>query len=471
MRAFTTSGLRQWLPALLGTALALPALAQTGLTNTGVLHVAAGSTLYVRGNVTNAASATLSGPGTLHLAGNLTNAGSLAPAGTLRFDGPAPQTLVPGANAAVGTLAVATPTVAGTPGLTVTQNLTVNTLLTLSGGLVRTDPAATISLPATATLAGETTGRYVQGNLRATRPALTGPTDFGLGVLLDPNGQALGTVSVTRTAGLQTARASYGTNVGGINQGIDRVWRVEAAQAPTAPVALQLSWLADDDNGQSDFTAARLWQAATANGPWAAVGPATNASSRSMQASPTTLTTFTVSQASSPLPVQLVGFTARLATPATVRLNWATASEANSARFEVERSADGIAFTQVGTVTAAGTSLTARTYGLTDAALPAGSAVLYYRLRQVDLDGTAAYSAVRTVALGGSGLALYPNPTHGTATLAGAAPGTTVRVLDALGRVVATATTDATGTAALSGLATGLYVVQAGAATTRLTVE
>jgi hypothetical protein len=75
----------------------------------------------------------------------------------------------------------------------------------------------------------------------------------------------------------------------------------------------------------------------------------------------------------------------------------------------VERSPDGVAWQELGRVAAAGSSSTARSYGYLDAAAPAGTLV-YYRLHQVDLDGTAAYSPVRAVTLGAGGLALYPNP-------------------------------------------------------------
>ncbi|MBO2012480.1 FG-GAP-like repeat-containing protein [Hymenobacter negativus] len=180
--------------------------------------------------------------------------------------------------------------------------------------------------------------------------------------------------------------------------------------------------------------------------------------------------------AATPLPVELTAFTA---TPegAAVRLAWATASEKNSQAFEVERSLDGRTFARIGMVAAAGTSSSARRYELPDAQLPTGAALLYYRLRQVDLDGTAAYSPVRTVALKGvaAGLDLYPNPAHGqVSTLTGALPGTVVTVTDALGRLVATATADAAGTATLLlpvGLPAGVYVVRAGAKAVRLTVE
>jgi len=177
--------------------------------------------------------------------------------------------------------------------------------------------------------------------------------------------------------------------------------------------------------------------------------------------------------AATPLPVVLMQFTATASGPTAVAVHWTTASEVNSARFEVQRSADGIAWVALGSV-ATGSS-TGRAYAYLDGAAPVG--LSYYRLRQVDLDGTAAYSPVRTVTLAGAavGLSLYPNPAYGgAATLLGAQPGAAVTVLDALGRLVASATADAAGTAALAlpaGLPTGVYVVRAGQQALRLTVE
>ncbi|MDO7873514.1 right-handed parallel beta-helix repeat-containing protein [Hymenobacter sp. ASUV-10] len=179
----------------------------------------------------------------------------------------------------------------------------------------------------------------------------------------------------------------------------------------------------------------------------------------------------------SPLPVELMAFTATAAGPAAVRLAWATASERNSARFEVERSTDGRHFGRIGTVAAAGRSSSARTYELPDPNPPVHQSTLYYRLRLVDADGTFSYSPVRAVARPGAatGLRMFPNPaTTGATTLTGAAPGTVVTVLDALGRPVATATADAAGTATLAlpaGQPAGVYVVRAGRQVLRLVVE
>ncbi len=183
------------------------------------------------------------------------------------------------------------------------------------------------------------------------------------------------------------------------------------------------------------------------------------------------------SSAATPLPVELTYFTATAEDSRAVRLAWATASEKNSLAFEVERSTNGETFARITTVAAAGSSSAPRHYELLDARLPNGATMLYYRLRQVDLDGTFSYSPVRAVAGSGkptAGLLLFPNPTSGAATLTGAEPGTAVMVFDALGRKVTSATADATGTAGLvlpAGLPTGVYVVRTGNKALRLTVE
>ncbi|MGI4874675.1 MAG: IPT/TIG domain-containing protein, partial [Janthinobacterium lividum] len=183
---------------------------------------------------------------------------------------------------------------------------------------------------------------------------------------------------------------------------------------------------------------------------------------------------FYLTGANTPLPVELLTFTARKQ-GAAVQLDWRTASEKDADRFEVERSPDGLAFASIGTVAAKGTSLTPTDYAFADTRYPSTSRQFYYRLRQVDRDGTAAYSPVRVVTLDDQArLSLYPNPAHSALAVLGAAPGTKLDVLDAVGRVVATATTDADGTAQLTlptGLAAGVYVVRCGAQVQRLTVE
>lgn len=127
---------------------------------------------------------------------------------------------------------------------------------------------------------------------------------------------------------------------------------------------------------------------------------------------------------------------------------------------------------------AAGTSSVAHAYAYTDASLPAGVPTLYYRLRQVDADGTSTYSPVRSVTLTAAtaGLALFPNPMRQATTLTGALPhaAAAVQVFDALGHTLTTSTADADGTAHLTlptGLVPGVYVVRTGTQALRLLLE
>ena len=125
-----------------------------------------------------------------------------------------------------------------------------------------------------------------------------------------------------------------------------------------------------------------------------------------------------------PLPVRLTSFSA-VAQGAAVAVSWATASEQNNAGFEVQRAGADLAFRTLATVAGAGTTQQAHTYRYLDAA--SLSTTAYYRLRQVDADGTNTYSPVVAVqAAPGSARPLaissYPNPTAGYATATWATP-------------------------------------------------
>jgi hypothetical protein len=153
---------------------------------------------------------------------------------------------------------------------------------------------------------------------------------------------------------------------------------------------------------------------------------------------------FILASNTNPLPVELSGLEATAAGE-TVQLSWATASETDNAGFTVERSTDGTAFTSVGFVEGAGTTTEPQRYRFTDAGLPFGADAVTYRLRQVDLDGTATHSTpvtVRREAPAAVALhAVFPNPSpSGHATLRYELPTDTdvrIAVYDVLGREVA----------------------------------
>jgi hypothetical protein len=172
----------------------------------------------------------------------------------------------------------------------------------------------------------------------------------------------------------------------------------------------------------------------------------------------------------SPLPVSLVGFTVRRQSSGAI-LSWATASEVNSARFVVERTTDLVAgFSAIGEVAAAGTTHGPRTYALQDKEAATLAVTLYYRLRQIDLDGHAHVSAVVVLDArpANAAFSLYPNPAPAAArqvTLDGAiAAGYSVSLYSSMGqllstRVVGSEATTAPLAVATNGLAAGIYHV------------
>lgn len=184
-----------------------------------------------------------------------------------------------------------------------------------------------------------------------------------------------------------------------------------------------------------------------------------------------------------PLPVELTSFSGKWVNGAA-ELKWTTASEKNSSHFVVERSVGGdAAYRAVGQVAAAGSSSSTRTYQLRDAEAEAqGAATLYYRLRQVDMDGTQVFSPVVAVAVGkltvASLLELYPNPTADAQAVlvnyaSQPAAGSTVQTYSEMGQLVSEVpVAKATVRLPLPQLSPGLYhVVLRDAAGQRLATQ
>ncbi|MEM1270626.1 MAG: T9SS type A sorting domain-containing protein [Bacteroidota bacterium] len=127
-----------------------------------------------------------------------------------------------------------------------------------------------------------------------------------------------------------------------------------------------------------------------------------------------------LSLSSSVLPVELVEFTATAGSDA-VELNWATATETDNAGFFVEQLIDVASgeWMELGFVSGAGTTTETQRYSYTVSGLAPGTH--RFRLRQVDFDGTTAYSGIVEASVdvpGGYVLErAYPNPFNPEATV------------------------------------------------------
>lgn len=113
------------------------------------------------------------------------------------------------------------------------------------------------------------------------------------------------------------------------------------------------------------------------------------------------------------LPVSMGSFTAALQKTDAL-LAWQTVTESNTAYFNIQRSADGINFSNIGKTTAAGSN--SNTYHYTDANVTAlNRKILYYRLQVVDKNGNSTLSKIVSVNLNQNDQPLftfYPNPVH-----------------------------------------------------------
>ncbi|MEM9525654.1 MAG: T9SS type A sorting domain-containing protein [Bacteroidota bacterium] len=158
------------------------------------------------------------------------------------------------------------------------------------------------------------------------------------------------------------------------------------------------------------------------------------------------------------LPVDFLSFAAR-PNGKSVQLDWATASETDNDFFEIQRSRDAINWQSLEQISGKGTTSDISTYTFYDAD-PEGT-ILYYRLKQVDYDGSFAFSDVVAVALGEAPLAAFPNPTNNIVTLTASG---TVSLHDLTGRVLQTQNNGAQKgqlTFDLSDLPEGLYLLRA----------
>ena len=116
-----------------------------------------------------------------------------------------------------------------------------------------------------------------------------------------------------------------------------------------------------------------------------------------------------------PLPIEMTSFSVKKIGQ-TVNIQWVTASEINCSHFELQRSIDGINYENIYKINATNTQ-TKNSYQFNDDNLPKQADMAYYRIKQIDNDGTEAISAVRTIGIDRKNLvSISPNPTQSDAT-------------------------------------------------------
>lgn len=257
-------------------------------------------------------------------------------------------------------------------------------------------------------------------------------------------------------------------------------WMLDRTNGSSS-VSLTLSWDSDRSCSVPDPTEVRVagWDGLE----WTDLGNSgtTGTQSEGTVTTASAVSTFgpmtLASSEASTMPVDLTYFLAS-AEAQFVSIEWQTYQEINNDFFSVERSVNGRDWLEVANVEGAGTSETPIQYQASDYEPPAGK--IYYRLRQVDFDGTYSLSQVQQVnwiETGDLSISVYPNPVVDLLTVEASSELLSgVKVLDINGLdLSASIPRQALGTQKLQldlrGLPVGIYFISTGDRTEKIFKE
>lgn len=344
---------------------------------------------------------------------------------TVTFAGTGNQT-IPGRN-------YSTLQILGSGTKTLQSNASVSEGLVFSGGRARLDVAGqNLLLQEAVEIVGVSSSQYVltsgTGLLQREVPNDDQVYQFPVGSAssFNPAYMQLSTTSTADVFGIRTYDNIYDNYSNGAPAGaqlgsdvVQQTWVANEQIAGGSDATLFLQWNASEEGSTFDRTQSGVGYftgGTYSKGGVTAAGGGSIANSYLVGR--TALTTFSntvygVGTIHSPVPVELSDFAALLHPERQqVTLTWETASEENNHYFEIQRSQDGRQWESIGRQRGQGTTFQRHRYTFIDADLPRASAgMLYYRLRQVDFDGTAAFSPVEEVQLKEpQQLSVYPNP-------------------------------------------------------------
>jgi hypothetical protein len=187
---------------------------------------------------------------------------------------------------------------------------------------------------------------------------------------------------------------------------VDRFWQVDK-DGVSGTATLRFDAAAGEVGTITQLRAQR-WNSSV-NGWDAPLAGQTSTATSATVPGVTTFSPWTLSGNNAPLPVELLSFSAQPNDEGNIDIYWETSSETNNDYFAVQRSNDGINFSEIGRVSGAGTSQILNSYSYTDEDPLSGRS--YYRLRQVDFDGMYKFSDIVRVDLQGQlRLTAFPNP-------------------------------------------------------------
>ncbi|MFZ5970809.1 MAG: T9SS type A sorting domain-containing protein [Bacteroidota bacterium] len=358
--------------------------------------------------------------------------------------------------------------------VTLNTDVTISTSATFTAGVLNTTASNVINFADNATVSGGSNASYVDGPVRKTgNDAFTFPTgDNGIYRAIAISAPSV--VTNAFTAEYFFAPQAFGSTLASpllIVSGCE-YWTLDR-NAGTSSVAVTIGWNSSDCTGAyvGDLATLRVvrfdgsqWVDHGNAGTTGTVATGTITSNAISAFSPIALGTTSLAN---PLPIELLSFTASRISN-NVRLQWTTASEINNDYFEVQRSADGIEFETLTTQKGAGTSSERMEYKFDDTAPITGTA--YYRLKQVDFDGSSSYSSVVSILFETTyQLTVWPNPAVKNETVFLSQKGN-FALINSQGVVVRQVTN--TDHVDLADVPTGVYIIKSeGGVTRRLVIH
>jgi hypothetical protein len=310
--------------------------------------------------------------------------------------------------------------------LTLQNNLSVNNRLDLIGASIVLG-ANNLSIGATGSIINANTNNYIKtngsGSLRRTvqNNSINVAYPVGSSSSFTPAQVQLNGTSTTDVISVRVfdgvlTGSTTGTPIA--SSMVNRTWVINENVIGGSNATITLQWNGADEVGSFNRTLSAVSRYNTPTNKWTYLGTTFCAAlgsdpyTRSITGI-TSLTAFTVGDSfATSLPVNLISFTAK-AMNNDVLLSWSTASEQNNKGFAIERSADGENFSEIDFVNGKDYSLVRVNYKSLDQNAFDLSNSLYYRLRQVDFDGTETFSNVVSVtrsSVSAATLNAYPNP-------------------------------------------------------------
>ncbi|HKR05926.1 MAG TPA: T9SS type A sorting domain-containing protein [Bacteroidia bacterium] len=415
--------------------------AQDDATNTGVMFISNATIVAAEGSFTTTSSGSTENGGDFYLKGHWTNDGTyITSTGKITFWGSNAQTI----NGTVSTVFYDAEEDKPSNGVSLNVYTGVANTLTLTNGefdlnsqklTISNSDAAGIGYTNGYLLSEKTdNSSRLQWNIRSVTGAHVIP--FGksasmiIPLTLDLTSGDVGDVT-TSTYSTSAANTPYPTapvtvlNVNGPDgfdnsaSMVDRFWEIDrTGEDGTFTVTFTYDDLEKPANGEINLEAERYnsslsqWDAAV---PFQASDAVVNTVTAP---GVTTFGPYVLTQSAQPLPVELLAFNALPTKQKQVNLIWVTASEENSDFFTIERSRDNKKFEAVTHVKAAGYSTSTLNYKTPDKNPYDG--VSYYRLKQVNFNGSFFYSEVKKVNFNESDfntISVFPNPAISSATI------------------------------------------------------